>query len=79
MEKENSSGSWLAQRIESRNLRKKDVCSCANIKYKTLRSYIAGATTPTLTAQQWFGLARVLDIDLIDLMDKFMSSDSTPR
>ncbi len=71
-----SPGSWLKYRIESQGLLKKDICAGANIEYKTLRSYINNDTTPTLTANQWFGFAEALQIDLKILMHKFTQTTS---
>ena len=69
-------GYWLTEHIRTKKIRKKDVCSAAGIKYKTLRSYTKGLTTPTLTADQWQGFAKGLQIPLMDLMKKFMASPS---
>ncbi|MFG6101232.1 hypothetical protein U2F10_03195 [Leptothoe sp. EHU-05/26/07-4] len=71
-----ASGHWLTQHIRTKKIRKKDICSAANIQYKTLRSYCAGVTVPTLTADQWQGFAEGLQIPLMDLMKKFMASPS---
>lgn len=71
-----TSGAWLTQRIKSQKLLKKDVCAKAGIKYKTLRNYLDETTVPTLTAEQWWGFAEALQIDLKILMGKFINKTS---
>mgnify|MGYP001792890994 FL=1 len=66
---------WLKEKIETLGLKKRDVCDGAKIKYKTLSNWLNASTEPTLTADQWIGLAKILRTDLTILLHKF-SKDS---
>jgi D-alanyl-D-alanine carboxypeptidase len=69
-----NSGQWFEAKLHSTGMTRTAFKNATTLSYKSIRMYIAGEE-PTLTADRWLLLARVLNVDLAELMEVF----STPR